>query len=148
MKNVRWLTVATVVVAYLGVGVAPASADHAVKLTHASPPIAAQGHDLVLPLAVEGCGLFCTHFTLTVVYVTPGGKLRRVEKVVSNYPHIQATSLTVPARHVRTPAVAYWLEAEQDLCGLFGRCHTAGTRVPVAGAYSVPVDRRVPGRAL
>lgn len=133
-------TVGLITATFVISGAGPAAARHSLTLRHVPPPTAAAGVDLVLPLAVEGCGMFCGDITVKAVWVDRNGKTRSVSKRLNNLPHVQATTLTIAGAQVTGPTFSYHLTARQQQCPLFtGLCHTAETRAPSAGVYSITV---------
>lgn len=132
------LTAAAVVAVQLGTAT-PAHADHTVTITHNPPPAAIAGSDARLVVAVDGCWIFCTSITLDTNYRTAEGRRRTIRTNLGSFGP-QTAVIVIPGRHIAQPALSYFLEAGQDLCPMFDVCHSAYTRLPESGTYSVPVE--------
>lgn len=119
----------------------PAHAGHTVTITHAPPPVAVAGSDARLVVAVEGCWLFCSPISLEATYRSAEGRKRTIRKYLGSFGP-QTAVIVIPGRHVAKPSLSYFLGATQELCPMFEVCHSAGTRLPERGTYSVPVEQR------
>lgn len=104
---------------------------------HVPAPSAPAGVDHELAIAVSGsCWVFCNSYLLTVRYHT-GGDLHRITRPLSRWQPVQATTVTLPAEHLHSGELRYWITTTQRHCYPFDRCFTSGDRHPTAGSHRV-----------